>query len=72
MEEDKHLLLSILYKRVNPSKSDEGSVVRSDVTMKKILRSMVSYYDALIDKNYRYRAKRRSKKGISSFLTFSD
>jgi hypothetical protein len=72
VEEDKLVLLSILYKRVNPSKADEGSVVRSDVTMKKILRSMISYYDLLIDKNYKYRAKKRCKKGNLSFLTFCD
>jgi hypothetical protein len=72
LEEDKHLLLSILYKRVNPSKADESSVVRSDVTMKKILRSMISYYDVLIDKNYKYKKKKRCKKGKISFLTYCD
>jgi hypothetical protein len=50
------MLLSILYKRVNPSKSDEASAVRSDVTMKKILRCMIYYFDSKINKEYSYKA----------------
>lgn len=69
--DDKNLLLSILYKRVNPSKADEASVVRSDVTMKKILRCMVCYFDSKIDNEYKYKAMKRTKKEFS-FISCCD
>jgi hypothetical protein len=46
---DKNLLLGILYKRIQASQAAEKSLVRSDVTIKKIIRCMRKYYDKKID-----------------------